>query len=112
VDPRKLLRIARWEVTKNAGGLDRRTVLVAVGAIVLLIAVGPVVASGGVGLDEGLDLVGVAGDSPYAAVAANAATFATVAGAGATAPHRRETELLLGPGQIVPRDAPQGLAPL
>ena len=45
---RKTLRIARWEVSKNVGQLDRRTI--AVGLVVLL-AVGaltPLVASEGV----------------------------------------------------------------
>ena len=61
---RKLLRIARWEVTKNAGGIDRETV--AIGAAVLLIAglVAPAVA-GGVGLEDGLYRAGVEADSPY-----------------------------------------------
>ena len=61
---RKLLQIARWEVTKNAGGIDRETV--AIGAAVLLLAglVAPAVA-GGVGVEDGLYRVGVEADSPY-----------------------------------------------
>ena len=110
MDRRKLLRIARWEVTKNAGGLDRRTVLV---AIVLLVAVGPVVAgSGGVGLDDGLYRVGVEDDSPYAPVAEGDATFEVVSGAGEDALAAGRVELLLRGNRLVARDDPKGLAAL
>jgi ABC-type Na+ efflux pump permease subunit len=74
--PRKLLRIARWEVTKNAGGLDRRTLAVAVGALLLLGALAPVIAGSGVAVDRGIYRVGVAPDSPYHPVAAGDDTFA------------------------------------
>ncbi|MFB6311721.1 MAG: PrsW family intramembrane metalloprotease, partial [Salinirussus sp.] len=69
MDWRKVLRIARWEVTKNAGGVDRRTVIVAVGAIVLLGAIAPAVAGGGVSPDAGIYRVGVAPENPYYDVA-------------------------------------------
>jgi ABC-type Na+ efflux pump permease subunit len=65
VQLRKLLRIARWEVTKNAGGIDRRTLAVAVAAVALLGLVAPLVAGGGPGLDDGLYRVGVDEDSQY-----------------------------------------------
>ncbi|WP_137286817.1 ABC transporter permease subunit [Halorussus salinisoli] len=75
---RKTLRIARWEVSKNAGQLDRRTV--AVGVVVLL-AVGaltPMVASEGVTLDDGIYRVGVSQDSPYYEPVAQDPTFVAV----------------------------------
>jgi ABC-type Na+ efflux pump permease subunit len=78
VEFRKLLRIARWEVTKNAGGVDRRTVLVGVGAVVLLGLVAPSIAGGGVALDKGIYRVGIADDNPYHPVAADDETFAVV----------------------------------
>ncbi|USZ68710.1 ABC transporter permease subunit [Halorussus salilacus] len=63
--PDKTLRIARWEVSRNAGQLDRRT-LAAVGVVlVLMAALAPMVASEGVALDDGIYRVGVADDSPY-----------------------------------------------
>ncbi|MEF8906672.1 MAG: PrsW family intramembrane metalloprotease [Haloarculaceae archaeon] len=74
--PRKLLRIARWEVTKNAGGVDRRTAAVAVGALLLLGALAPAIAGSGVAVDRGIYRVGVAADSPYYPVAAGDDTFA------------------------------------
>lgn len=63
--PRKLLRIARWEVTKNAGGIDRRTVAIALVAIALFGLVTPFVIGGETGLNEGLYRVSVDADSPY-----------------------------------------------
>jgi ABC-type Na+ efflux pump permease subunit len=75
---RKVLRIARWEVTKNAGQLDRRTL--AVGFVVLL-AVGvltPMVATQGITLDNGIYRVGVSPDSPYHEPVAQDPTFVAV----------------------------------
>jgi ABC-type Na+ efflux pump permease subunit len=112
VDPRKLLRIARWEVTKNAGGVDRRTLLVAVGAIVLLVAVGPVVAGGNVGLDDGIYRVGVDEDSPYYPVAATDDTFAVRPEATEATLERGGVELLIREGRIVAREDDKGLAAL
>ncbi|WP_136687863.1 PrsW family glutamic-type intramembrane protease [Halorhabdus amylolytica] len=73
---RKVLRIARWEVTKNAGGIDRRTVAIAVGAILLIGALAPLIASQGVALDSGIYRVGVDEASPYHDVVTNESTFA------------------------------------
>ena|GEM_PF-123265 len=58
-------RIARWEVTKNAGGLDKKTVVIALVALVGLGALAPVVLSQGIALDDGIYRVGVSEDSPY-----------------------------------------------
>jgi len=58
-------RIARWEVTKNAGGVDRRTVAIALVALVGMGALAPVVLSQGIALDDGIYRVGVTEDSPY-----------------------------------------------
>ena len=57
-------RIARWEVTKNAGGVDRRTVVIAVLAILGLGAMAPVAVSQGVALDKGIYRVGVVQEDP------------------------------------------------
>jgi len=72
------LRIAKWEVTKNAGQLDRRT-LAAIGVVLVLIAgLTPLVASEGIALDDGIYRVGVADDSPYHDPVANDSTFVAV----------------------------------
>ena len=63
---RAVLRIARWEVDRSAGVVDRRTA--ALGVIALLLAGGVVAAGaagGGVALDRDIYRVGVAPDSPY-----------------------------------------------
>ncbi len=77
----KILRIARWEVTKNAGGVDRRTLGVVVVALLLLLAVVPIVAFSGVGLDDNLYRVGVSEESEFAPVVAEDETFAVIEGA-------------------------------
>ena len=76
--PRKVLRIARWEVTKNAGGIDRRTVAVAVVGLLFAAALAPVVAGGGFALDDGIYRVGVAEDSVYHPAVAGDPTFRVV----------------------------------
>ena len=72
---RNAARIARWEVTKNAGGVDRRTVVVALAALLALGALAPVAFSQGVALDQGIYRVGVSQDSPYYDPLAADATF-------------------------------------
>ena len=65
---RAVLRIARWEVERSAGVVDRRTAVLGVLALVLAgSVVGAGVAAGGVALDRDIYRVGVAPDSPYRA---------------------------------------------
>ncbi|MFB6091111.1 MAG: PrsW family intramembrane metalloprotease [Halobellus sp.] len=59
-------RIARWEVERSAGVVDRRTAVL--GLVALLLAGGVVAAgalAGGIALDRDIYRVGVAADSPY-----------------------------------------------
>ena len=66
-------RIARWEVTRSAGGLDRRTalfVLAAFGLVGGAIAAGIGPGLGNVTLDRDVYRVGVEANSPYAEVIA------------------------------------------
>ena len=95
MNPRKLLRIARWEVEKNAGGLDRRTIFITVAMIVLFAAVSPLIATGGVGLEDGIYRVGVDEDSQYYGVAQSDPTFEVVAGADERDLRTGEVELLV-----------------
>ncbi|WP_115862877.1 ABC transporter permease subunit [Halorussus litoreus] len=108
---RKVLRIARWEVSKNAGQLDRRTV--AIGLVVLL-AVGaltPLVAQQGVTLDDGIYRVGVPEDSSYHDPVAQDAKFVAVEPDPAAFPG--EMELLVRPdGRVVAAETPKGRAAL
>ena len=66
MSPRKILRIARWEVATATGGIDRRTA--AIGAVTLVLAGGVALAAatGAVGApNEDLYQVGVNPDSPF-----------------------------------------------
>ncbi|MDY6765103.1 MAG: PrsW family intramembrane metalloprotease [Halobacteria archaeon] len=63
--PRKVLRIARWEVTKAAGEIDRRSLIIALIAFLVVGTLIPSLAQTGGNLDEGLYTVGVSEDSVY-----------------------------------------------
>ena len=66
LDPRAVVRIARWEVSRTAGVLDRRTAVL--GLVALLLAggvAGAAAAGGGVALDRDIYRVAVPADSPY-----------------------------------------------
>lgn len=93
--PRKVLRIATWEVTKNAGGIDRRTLAVAALAIGLLVLVGPLVAAGGVSLEDDLYRVSVDENSPYYDVVAEDDTFRIVPGDGRAGLHDGTIDLYI-----------------
>ncbi len=109
--PRKLLRIARWEVTKNAGGVDRRTILVAVAGIAILGGAVPLAAGGGdVSLDSGIYRIGVSPDSPYHEVAASDATFAVVDDAGLDALQEARVELLVSGDRVLAGESPKARA--
>ncbi|MEF8757086.1 MAG: PrsW family intramembrane metalloprotease [Halobacteriales archaeon] len=68
MNPRKVLRIARWEVSRNAGTVNRATVALVVVGAALGLLVGPAVVGQGVDFDRGIYTVGVDDDSPYSAV--------------------------------------------
>lgn len=62
---RSVLRIARWEITSGATGLDRRAVILAAVTLLALGALAPVVLMAGSGPGEGIYRVGVEPSSPY-----------------------------------------------
>ncbi|MFB6084691.1 MAG: PrsW family intramembrane metalloprotease [Halorientalis sp.] len=72
---RKLLRIARWEVTKNAGGVDRRMIAVAALALLAVGIAAPYAATSGVAVDSGIYRAGVTDGSPYYPVVGGDPTF-------------------------------------
>ncbi|MFB6156261.1 MAG: PrsW family intramembrane metalloprotease [Haloferacaceae archaeon] len=110
--PRKVLRIARWEVARSAATLDRRTAALALVALLLaggVTAAG--VAAGGPALDRGIYRVGVAADSPYHdPVAATPALAARPPDPDAL--RRGEIELLVAEDRIRVRDTRKGRAAL
>ncbi|MFB6205867.1 MAG: PrsW family intramembrane metalloprotease [Haloglomus sp.] len=107
--PRKVLRIARWEVTKNAGGIDGRTVAVIVVGILFAGALAPAVAGGGFALDRGIYRVGVAEESVYYPAVASDDTFRVVPpepGLVASG----EAEIRIRNGRVVHADTEKGRA--
>ena len=76
MNPRKLLRIARWEVTKNAGGVDRRTIVVGALALLAVGVAAPYAATSGVAVDSGIYRVGITNSSGYYPVVSEDPTFA------------------------------------
>jgi ABC-type Na+ efflux pump permease subunit len=74
--PRTLVRIARWETTKDVGGVDRGAVAVVLAAVAFVVAFAVVGLVGGVALDEGIYRVGVDDDSPFHAPLAEDDAFA------------------------------------
>jgi len=94
MNPRKLLRIAKWEVTKNAGGVDKRTVaIMALSVVAMVLVAGLAASSGATGLDSGLYRVGVDESSPYYAPATEDPAF-IVQEPSRLAVERGEQELL------------------
>ena len=76
--PRVVARIARWEVLKGAGTVDRKTVAVLVVALLAIVPLGALAASGGVALDDGIYRVGIDERSPYYGVVDADPTFRIV----------------------------------
>ncbi|MDG5776668.1 PrsW family intramembrane metalloprotease [Haloarculaceae archaeon H-GB1-1] len=93
---RNVLRIGRWEITKNAGGVDKRTILVAAVAMVGLAAMAPVAANQGVALDSGLYRVGVEPSSPYYGAVAADPTFVVQAPSPEAVEKGRQEVLIQG----------------
>jgi len=60
-----LLRIARWEVSSGAGGIDRRAALLAGGALIILAGILPLVVGGAAAPDAGIYRAGASPSSPY-----------------------------------------------
>ncbi|MFB6301800.1 MAG: PrsW family intramembrane metalloprotease [Haloferacaceae archaeon] len=112
IDPRGIVRIARWEVARSAATLDRRTA--AVGLVALLLAGGVTAvgaASGGPALDRGIYRVGVAADNPYHDPVANATALAARP-PDRTAFREEDLEILLVGRQLRVHDTPKGRAAL
>jgi len=104
--PRVLARIARWEVLRGTGTLDRRTVGVYLVGLVVLVAALPMAAGSGLALDEGIYRVGATGDSPYRDVVESDRTFVLRGdGRAAAADGRLETgegyELVFADGEVL-----------
>ncbi|MFC7215613.1 PrsW family intramembrane metalloprotease [Saliphagus sp. GCM10025334] len=75
---RRTARIARWEISRSAGTVDRKTVLIVLALALVVGMVGVATLDEGVGLEDGLYTVAVDEESPYHAVAVENPTFTAV----------------------------------
>jgi ABC-type Na+ efflux pump permease subunit len=109
---RAVTRIARWEVARSVGVVDRRT---AVAAFVVLLLAGSVAgataAVGGVALDRGIYRVGVAPEDPYYDPVAESPTLAARPPSEA-AFRAGEVDLLVDDGDVRVADSRKGAAAL
>jgi len=110
----RIARIARWEVTKSAGTVDRKTIIA---LVVLALAVGTVgvtAVDDGTSLEEGIYVVGIESgtDSPYADVVEEDDRFTVVETThGEFVDGETRANLYLGSGNHVEyRDDPTGQA--
>ncbi|WP_411963367.1 PrsW family intramembrane metalloprotease [Haloferax sp. YSMS24] len=62
---RAVLRIARWEVSRSAGTVDRKTVVLGLVAVLVAGGIAAGAVGSGVAIDQNLYRVGIASDSPY-----------------------------------------------
>jgi len=102
----KTLRIARWELTRSAGTLDRRTILLGLAGVLLVGLVAPAAMGGSAALDEGIYRVGVDEENPYYPVVEHSSAFRPV-DADAAALQDGEAELLIR-GTTVEYDSSRG----
>ena len=109
---RKILRVSRWEIARTSGGINRRTLLV---ALVLLSVAGGVLggglAAGIVGLDVDRDVyrVGVDPGSPYADAVESHASLTPVS-TDRTSPGETADIIVLEGGVIVASETQKGEA--
>jgi ABC-type Na+ efflux pump permease subunit len=103
-------RIARWEVSRGVGSVDRTTAILGVVSLLVSVAVvGTVVATGagGLALDEGVYRVAVDDDSQYHAVVAERPALT------ATPPGADDVDLhVLADGRVRPAPGQKGQAAL
>ncbi|PSP76461.1 PrsW family intramembrane metalloprotease [Halobacteriales archaeon QS_1_68_20] len=111
MNPSTVLRIARWEVLKGAGALDRRRIVAGVLALVVAGAIGGAVAGGDVTHDAGLYRVGVSPDTPFHGPVSDDPTF-VVEEPDRAAFESGDLDLLISGGTIHVRNDRKGRAAL
>ena len=107
---RAVLRIARWEVERSAGVVDRRTA--ALGLVALCLAGGVVAAGaagGGVAPDRDIYRVGVAPDSPYRTPVERSVAL-DARPAEPEAFREGDVEVLVRDGRVLVANSPKGRA--
>jgi ABC-type Na+ efflux pump permease subunit len=109
---RAVVRIARWEVGRSSGAIDRRTAVLGLVALLLAGSVaGAGALTGGVEIDRGIYRVGVSPASPYhAPIEASPALVPRPPDARALGEGR--VDLLVAGGTFYPADSRKGRAAL
>jgi ABC-type Na+ efflux pump permease subunit len=111
MNPRSILRIARWETTRSAGDVDRRTAVAFVVVLLVIAALVPALVAYGPTPGEGIYRVGVDDEDDYRGVVAAEATLATVDPAPSGV-RTGDADLLVGDGGFVWADSAKGRASL
>jgi len=111
MNPRSVLRIARWETTRSAGDVDRRTAVAFVVVLLVIAALVPALVTYGPTPGEGIYRVGVDDDDDYRGVVAAEATLAAVDRAPSGV-RTGDADLLVGDGGFVWADSAKGRASL
>ncbi|MXR20173.1 PrsW family intramembrane metalloprotease [Halobacterium bonnevillei] len=111
MNPRSVLRIARWETTRSAGDVDRRTAVAFVVVLLVIAALVPALVAYGPTPGEGIYRVGVDDDDDYRGVVAAEATLAAVDPASSGV-RTGDADLLVGDGGFVWADSAKGRASL
>ncbi len=78
VGVRRTVRIGRWEVSRSAGTVDRKTVIALAVMALVVGGVGYVAAADGIGLENKIYVVGIDDNHPYAPVAHESDQFRVV----------------------------------
>ncbi|MDZ7730769.1 MAG: ABC transporter permease subunit [Natrialbaceae archaeon] len=89
----RVARIARWEVTRSAGTIERRTLLIVLLMVGLSTGVGLFTLDSGVGVDDDIYRVAVDDESPYMAVVEADNRFRQVSPGSAAALHIQGPEI-------------------
>lgn len=109
MNPRKTLRVARWETTKGITGVDRRAVIILLATLLITLAAVPALATTGLALDHGIYRVGVSPDHPMYGPVANDSTFA-VRDPDPAAFARGDIEILIDGDTVRYQDTAKGRA--
>lgn len=111
MNPAKILRIARWETTRSAGDVNRKTAAAFVVVLLLIAALVPALLAYGPTPGEGMYRVAVDEDSPYHDVVESDATLAAVE-QSPDAISTGNAEVLVTPDGIVAGDSAKSRAAL
>ncbi|EMA29428.1 ABC transporter permease family protein [Halobiforma nitratireducens] len=74
----RIVRVARWEISRTTGTVDRKTVFVLLAVAIAVGIVGFAAADDGIGLEDEIYVVGVDEENPYHDVATASDQFRTV----------------------------------